>query len=327
VSSGFHAIGVGLGRALRSPLLLVGLWLTGTLAALPAGWAMVRILEQAMGTGRVQESMTRGFDAAWFDEYRDSAAGLSRSFDPSLIGVGAFLDNLERWVTGSLLGADVTLLTLAVAYALVWLFLLGGVFERYAEPERRPDPGRFFRACALHFPRFLRLTALSAALYFLAYRLLQLLLQRVEELTRDGTSESTLIAYSLLAWGLVAFLLTLIRMGFGFARAAIVVDGRKSAVLAALRGFGFVILHPGKAFALYYGMLVASGLLLVGYAFVAPGAGEATARAVLISFLVAQLFLLARLWVRLGLVAGQVELYRASRPAAPPPEETQTPSA
>jgi len=312
VLSGLQSIGIGLRRALRSPVILVTLWLLGLAAALPATWFVAVGIENSIGPSRFHESMTRDFDATWYEEYGASAKGLGRSFDPALVGAGAFFDNLERWLTGTLFIAHPALLATAVVFALCWVFLHGGVIDRYAHPGRSPGIKRFFDACGLYFFRFLRLTALSAILYYLVYRLLRVTFERIESLTQESATESTVIAYSLLAWGLVALLLTLIHMCFGFARAATVVEERRSAVLAALRGIGFVIFNPGKAITLYYGMLLVSGLLLGAYAVIGPGVGQSTTRAVLIAFLIAQCFLLARLLLRLGLIAGQVALYRAN---------------
>ena len=310
--SGLQAIGLGLRRALRFPLILVGLWLIGLVAALPATWFVTRELESSIGSSRFHESMTSGFDATWYEEYGASADGLGKTFDPSLVGAGAFFDNLERWLTGSLFTVHPVLLATAVVVALLWILLLGGVVDRYAHPGGSPDFARFLRVCGLYFFRFVRLTALSGVLYYLVYRLLRVTLERIETLTQESTTESTVIAYSMLAWGLVALLLTLIHMCFGFAKVATVVEERKSVVLAALRGIGFVASHPGQALTLYYGMLVASGLLVGAYTLIAPGAGQSTPRAVLVAFIVAQCFLLARTLLRLGLLAGQVALYRAN---------------
>jgi hypothetical protein len=299
------------------------LWLAGLAAALPATWFVTQGLEHSMGASRYNESMTRGFDSVWYEEYDASAEGLAKTFDPSLIGVGAFLDNLERWVTGGLFTAHPALLTTAGVFALLWILLLGGVIDRYARPTRSPDLARFFRRCGRYFFRLLRLTLLSAVLYYLVYRLLRLTLERIETLTQQSTTESTVIAYSVMAWAFVALLLTLIHLTFGFAKAAIVVDERKSVLLAALRGVGFVAFHPGKSCTLYYGMLAVSGLLLAVYALIAPGVHQATPRAVWLAFIVAQCFLLARLWLRLGLIAGQVALYaaNAAQPTSQPPLE------
>lgn len=330
--AGIQAIGIGLGRALRSPLILVALWLIGLAASVPATWILVNGIEDSIGASRFHESMTSGFDATWYEEYGASAKGLNETFDPSLVGAGAFFDNLERWLTGSLFTANPALLVTAGVFALIWLFLLGGVIDRYAQPGRLLDFSRFFRACGLYFVRFVRLTALSAVLYYLVYRLLRVTLERIETLTQESTTESTVIAYCLLAWGFVALLLTLIHLCFGFARVAIVIEERKSVLLGSVRGFGFVLFHPGKAITLYYGMLLLSGLLLGVYALIAPGSAQATPRTILVAFLIAQCFLLARLLLRLGLIAGEVALFRANvvlpQPAsAVADRDAQTPSA
>jgi hypothetical protein len=84
--------------------------------------------------------------------------------------------------------------------------------------------------------------------------------------------------------------------------------------LAALRGFGFAFSFPGKAFGLYYGLIAVSGLLLAAYALVAPGAGQSKTWTVLLVFLLGQLFLIAKLVMRLTLYAGQTELFKAHAP-------------
>ena len=321
--SGIQAIRAGLTRAMRSPLILVSLWLAGLLAAVPAGWFIAGEVQKSIGSSHYHESMTRGFDADWFEEYQASAEGLAKTFVPSLIGAGAFYDNLERWLTGRVFRIHPPMLITGLLFALVWIFLLGGIYDRYANPDRSPGPERFFGACAGYYFRFIRLTVLAAVLYYLVYRLLGLMCERIEALTRESTTESTLISYSLLAWGFIALLLTLTHMWIGFTRAVIVVEERTSVLMAALRGLGYVLFHAGRSLTLYYGILLLSALMLGLYSFVAPGAGQATPRTILIGFLVAQLFLLVRLLLRLSLIAGQVALLRANLSA----RQAQIPSA
>ena len=57
-------------------------------------------------------------------------------------------------------------------------------------------------------------------------------------------------------------------------------------------------------------MVAVSVTLLSFYAWVAPGADQSTSTGVLFAFVFGQLFLVARLIIRLSLYGGELELYR-----------------
>jgi hypothetical protein len=92
------------------------------------------------------------------------------------------------------------------------------------------------------------------------------------------------------------------------------VENRKVMLFAALRGVGFVLSFPGKTLGLYYGLILISGVMLTVYALVAPGAGQSNAFTIILAFLFAQLYLVAKLVMRLTLYAGQTELFKAHAP-------------
>lgn len=316
--SAFTAIVAGLKRASSSPFILLGLWLVNAALALPAAWVVSESLREGIDASRVQQSLTEGFDWDWFGEYREQTRGVDETFTPTVRGAGAFYNNIETWLTGELFTAKPMLAMLGVGYAVLWILMLGGVVDRYAFREQRAGVGRFFGAGGRFFFRFVRLAVFSGLLYAGVYWLSRRAFEALEESTRDVTVESTIIFYSLLIWGLVALLLTLIHAVFGYAKIATVVDDRRSAVLAALRGLRFVATHPGRTLGQYYGVLVGSGLLLAIYAVVAPGVGQSSRQAVLFAFAVGQLFLLVRMFTRLALLGGQVALYQAYLPSKQP---------
>ena len=81
--------------------------------------------------------MLRGeLELGWWSEYADRATGIEKSFKPSVVSAAAFFDNLEAWFSGELF-LDTRTLAVGAAYALVWLFLLGGVLDRFARRERK----------------------------------------------------------------------------------------------------------------------------------------------------------------------------------------------
>jgi hypothetical protein len=214
-------------------------------------------------------------------------------------------------LTGNLVTRSLGLTVVGGLYALLWLLMLGGAIDRFADRDARPGFRRFFGAGGRFFFRFVRLAVLSCALYFAVYRVSRQLFAWMDEATRDVTVEGTIFYYSLLIWGFTAVLLTLIHACFGFAKVATVVDDRRSMLLAAVRGFVFVVRHPARTLGLYYGFLLVTGFVIIGSVLLAPGVGQQTYEAVLWAFAGGQIFLLLRLFVRLSLLGGQTALYQA----------------
>jgi hypothetical protein len=100
-------------------------------------------------------------------------------------------------------------------------------------------------------------------------------------------------------------------MSFIYAKIATVVENRKVMLVAALRGFGFVLSFPGRSFGLYYGLIALSGVMLVIYGLIAPGAGQSNLFTIAVAFMIGQIYLVAKLVVRLTLYAGQTQLFKA----------------
>ena len=131
----------------------------------------------------------------------------------------------------------------------------------------------------------------------------------VESATLDVTVERTVFLYTVLVAVAVAFLMTLVNMSFDYAKIVTFKEGRRSMLLASLRGIGFVFRHPLKTMGLYYVLVVLGALLLGLYASMAPGANQSTTAAVVWAFVIGQIALVVKLMLRLWFYAGQMALY------------------
>lgn len=302
----------GLGDALASPRQLVVLWLALLLVALPAGVLIEESIHASIGASRVDENLRQGLDLAWLSEYSSRARGLERSVRPSIVGRGAVFDNLESWFSGALF-LDTRTVAFGVAYALIWLLLLGGVLDRFARREHKFVAAPFMAAGARFFPRLLRLTVLSGVLYFGIYRLARWLFPWIERLTRDVTVERNLLLANLAGACVVVVLLGLVNLIFGYAKIAVVYEGRRSSLGALMRAARFVARHPGKTIGLYLLLALVALLVIALYAILAPGPGQSTTAGVALALLLGQLFLVARLAVRLTFFGAQMRLYESAR--------------
>ena len=303
----------GLGDSLASPRLLAVLWLTLVLVALPAGVLIQESLHAAIGSSRVEEGLRQGLDLSWVGEYASRARGLERTFRASIVGRGAVFDNLEAWFRGDLF-LEPGKVAFGAAYALIWLFLLGGVLDRFARRERKLVLAPFVAAGARFFPRLLRLTVVSGLLYYAVYRFARWLFPWIEELSREVTVERTVLAAYLGGAALIVLLLGLINLLFGYAKIAVVFEGRRSSLGALLRAIRFAARHPVKVVGLYLALTLLAVALIALYATLAPGPGQSSVPSIALAFLIGQLYLVARLAVRLTFFSAQMRLYEAERP-------------
>lgn len=306
----FGALGSGLGRVLQHWWLVGLVWLLNLGLALPFAWVMAEEIEGAIGPSLVHEDLRRGFDLGWFGEFEAEAEGLAATFSPTLDGAGAFYANLEAWIDAGLFRQPPSIVALGVGYALLWAFLLGGVLHRLAGSRFLDDPG-FLAASGRTFFPFVRLALLSAVLYYLIYRLQAWLFHLVEVSTRDVTVERVVLVYTLLAAAATAALLGIVHLIFDYAKIATVIEGRRSMTMASLRGLGFVLSYPVRsvALAMLVGLLAVALVLL--YSFVAPGPGQSSVVAVLAAFALGQLFLAAKLGLRLLLLGSETALFQS----------------
>src|SRR5262249_53916720 len=140
-------------RVLFAPETILGVWLATSLAALPAAVSMHRALEAQLGSSMTASQVAAGFDYGWWEEFEAQARDVARTFSPIVIGAAAPIANWSSLMDGN--GVPGPLLAY-VAFALaVWLFLTGGLIDRFAR-GRRIGTRAFFGTCGLFFFRFLR---------------------------------------------------------------------------------------------------------------------------------------------------------------------------
>lgn len=306
------AIFHGLRRVSRAPALVLGLFVLNLAVAIPAAVLLAGALEESIGPSLFHQTLRDGFDADWYADFLvKEPRGLAATFRPSILGAGAVYDNLEAFWSGRIFTDFPPVFYLAAGYALLWLFCLGGVLMAWKSPEGPRYREGFFAACGRSFGRFLQLAVASGVLYFLVYRLSRWLFVRLDDAVRDVTEERPVFLAVLLIAVLTVVLLHLVRMVFDYAKIAVVLDDA-SAPRAFVRALGFVRRHPGRTVGVYAGVGMLAAVLLVLFALVAPGAGQSTFLTVALAFLLSQVYLLARLALRLSLLASEVAVYRTS---------------
>jgi hypothetical protein len=305
-------------RVIAAPALAASLLVLTLLMAAPLAQVVGGMVEDHLGHSTVANDVGWNWDAAWGAEFAATAQGLGRTLTHEIIGFGGTLKILSGLADHQALNPALT--GAVVAFAVVWLFLTGGILDRLARGRAVRAAG-FFAACGGYFWRLLRLAVPMWAAYWALFRWLHpLLLTRAwNALTRDVTAEREGIAIRVAlyaAFGLALFVVNLI---FDYAKVRLVVEDRRSVIGAIVAALRFLRRRPWRAFGLYLvnglGFLAVLRLWLE----LAPQAWESIGWA----FLITQIYLLVRIWLRLVFVASEIvffqgELAHADYTARPP---------
>ena len=200
-------------------------------------------------------------------------------------------------------------LVLIGVYILVSIFLLGGILHSLVETQKTSFLQRFFQGCAKFFGRFLRLFVYSLILWFAFVVFMFILSLVVSALTGKGANEQ-LTFYLLLVEAAVAlFSVFFINMIQDYARIRIVTEDSRYVFRSLLQSIGFIFKRLGGTLSLYY-LLVLTGLaLILVYWLLRSVLPFSSAVAILIMFLVYQIFIFSQGWVKIAFQAGQLSYY------------------
>lgn len=321
--SPIHALTDGIRRVNKAPAVLACVFVVTLLTALPFSLVLREALRAHMGNSLAAEVVARGVNYLWWTEFRAQSTGMDRTFTTTIIGFAAVLDNLSTFLDRG--SRPASILWLGAAYLVLWLFLSGGILDRYAR-DRPTRSYEFFTACGVHFVRFLRLAPIVAITYYVLFRYVHgwIFGGLYASLTHDLAVERTAFIWRLALYALFGLPLVVANVIFDYAKVRAVVEDRSSMIGAVVAGARFARRNIAGVAALY----LMDGLLFVAvvgiYALAAPGAGAAGPK-LWLGFLASQLYLLARLWVRLVFVASEVSIFQGrlayagyvANPAAP----------
>jgi len=203
------------------------------------------------------------------------------------------------------------LVTATAAVSLVlWIFLAGGVIDRYARGRPTRAHG-FFSAAGVFFFRFLRLAVLAGGAYLFLFGVVHAWMfgSVYEGLTREVTVERT--AFLLRVGLYVAFFAALagVNLLFDYAKVRAVVEDRRSMVGALVSAIRFLFRNGSAAVSLYLVNVLPIGLVLGAYALVSPGAGS-TGVSMWTGMAIGQAYVLGRLWAKLLFWASEAALFQ-----------------
>jgi hypothetical protein len=310
MGSSFNAWIDGWRRVAAAPWIALGVLLLTVVMAVPLAWTMRGMLQAQLGRSMSARDAAGEVNYDWWQEFAAQTSGLGTTFTPAIIGFAATLDNLSGLLDGQ---KEIVPIASAIALYLVgWTFVSGGILDRYARRRRTRAHG-FFAASGVYFFRFLRLAVIAGIFYwwmfdFVRYWLFE---EWYVDLTRDVSVERTVFAIRVALYLVFGALLAFGNLVFDYTKVRLVVEDRHSAFGALLAALRFIVRHPRRTFGLYALNSVTFAALLALWAVSAPGGGGVGA-AVWIAFATGQLYLLARLLLKLHFMASQIALFQGN---------------
>lgn len=324
------ALGDGIRRVNRAPAILAGTWAVTLLVTVPLAAALRGMLADHLGPSLAADAAASGVNYDWMQEFSEQASGLGVTFKPTIIGFAAVLDNLSAFMDRT--ARPAVIIGAAAVYGLVWIFLAGGIIDRYAR-ERATRAHGFFGACGVFFFRFLRLAAAQAAVYgFLFGAMHPWLFDRLyPRMIHEVSVERTAFLARLALYVVFGVLVAAAAMIFDYAKVRAVVEDRRSMLGAINAAVGFIGRNYRAAVGLFAADFLLFALVVAAYALVAPGASGAGVRT-LLAFGLGQVYIAARLWVKLVFWASETSLFQsrlahAGYTARPEPRWPDSPAA
>ncbi len=296
-------------RVARAPAILLGVWALTLLVSLPLALAQRGTIAQHLGGSLAAETAASGVNYQWWQELTDEATGLGVTFRPTIIGFGAVLDNLSAFLDNE--RRPVVVVGAASAYVVLWIFFAGGIIDRYAR-DRPTRAHGFFAASGVFFFRFLRLAIVMWCAYALLFGSLHSWLfgDVFQRLTREMTEERRVFVVRVVLYFVFGILVAFCSLISDYAKVRAVVEDRRSMAGALRAALGFIRRNWAAAVTLYLIDFACFLIVVAAYALVAPGAGGGGWWTWL-GLAAGQLYILARLWVKLTFWASEIALFQA----------------
>ncbi len=288
-------------------LLLVINFVFSLVLAVP----MYHSLKGSFGKSLVGERMAEGFDYLWWEEYRDDAQGLERTFTPSIIGKGAILNNLEGLIQLRVFDLPPVILIFGLLYLMLHTFLAGGILSLFQKREPTFALGDFFRGAGSLFLRFFLLMLISWVFFLIVGQVVKGSLDSLLSSMRETAfSEVAPFYWGLVFSAVVFFLFLFIQMVFDYGRIKIVEENSRNVLKSAAGAFGFVFRHLGSTLGLFYLLFLVQVVFTLLYVMIQGLIPESSFLGVALMFLLQQFFIFGLIWIRCWLYSSQMELYR-----------------
>ncbi len=272
-------------------------------------------LHDDFGRHEIRTEWVSGFAMDWWASLDMETAGLEKTVQPTLTsGWGRALDAIEPLLTGRVAPLGIWILVMAAVYLAISAFFNGGLVAFFVDEKRDFTIQRYFSFSSYYFHHFMALATTAVLGFALLYLfVLPAWFDLIGALTANTSSGTMRMLLHLSAFAIWFFILILIDMIFDYAK-FILVDQKKDSAWASIGlAATFVARHPGQTLSLYLSLAALAVILTLGMAGLESVLPQGQFFLILLIVLIHQVFLLAKIWLRLLFYGSQFRLYQQAR--------------
>jgi hypothetical protein len=201
----------------------------------------------------------------------------------------------------------------AVLYLLIQLFLTGGALGVFSAGEPL-IMRKFWSRTYNHFSILLRLLLFSLPFYGLVLVVYVVVSSSLtDDMTRTSASEKPIVLINWSLYAVLFFILSLVNVGFDYAKVKAVADRRGGAVRESWSALKFVMRNKRKSLGLYYTVLLLQVIVALLGVYVVGLLPQPSLLLVALVFVVQELFVLLRIAVKLVSYSSETALYNSLR--------------
>jgi hypothetical protein len=175
--------------------------------------------------------------------------------------------------------------------------------------QRFPFWARFGSACGAHFGRFFRLLLISLVFYGLVFWIDGLLFAMVDRFSDGGRLQPQAWWGHLIRSVITVILFFGVSLLFDYAKVRTVVRDSRSMIIETARSLGFVLRNAVRVVPLYLLLALVAAVLMAAYWGLARALGGA-GLGILALFIVQQIYVASRIWLRLATWGSAMSLYQ-----------------
>lgn len=327
----FQALRIGIRQVNQTRRMIVFAWLVNVTLSLVVAVPFLLQVESAVRGTVLEERLLEQMDSNWFQSFRldNQSNPLVQPFDYTIFGYAPFLVHYESVLSGTMVknvgnffldlifrwrvGFEYLgpLTILAFAYLLASTFLAGAFVGTYAKSYRMSFQ-EFLMEGGKYFGKFFRISLVSLLVYLVLFDLaFDFWSDWIRTATAGDPSEMTPFTHYMIRNTIAALSIGFLTLCFDYAKIRMVVDDRFSALFAVWAGLKFVMKNFGSAAGLFFLLSLLGVLFMALYALLQGTIQVSGYWSILLLFILQQLYVGIRLWLKASFYASQTQLYQS----------------
>jgi len=270
----------GQSKRIATLIYIITLFL-GLIVAIP----FFQAFKAGTGDSLLINSLLKDFDFTAFTEAMRHGGSVFKTIAPHGIWIGLF-------------------------FIILSIFLIGGILKTLNQKPTGFSMNYFFDGCGSYFFRFLRLTFYMIIIHIIIALIVFLFLGLILEGAYKTVESEKGLFYIGLTGGIIYLLLFIFLIIItDYAKIILVKDRSRKVLVCMWRSIKFVIRHFLRTYGLYLLLLIAPVLLFFIYFILNRAIGMSSGITILIMFIIQQIFIWSRAWIRIWILGSQLEFY------------------